>query len=110
MAPCDFFRKEGERVCPVSFVLLQVAWRKDLGGEQLATANCKILDTVVCGFATIKVIWKLSHLAFSGSVSVVLSFKFSWIAINVPKGNLWSSLATVAHRSCHVGRVLHLRC
>lgn len=48
-------------------VLLQGAWRKDLnGGERLATANRKPLDSAVCGFATIKVIRELIHLAGQG--------------------------------------------
>lgn len=57
----------GGRVCTIFFVLLQGAWRKDVnGGEPLATANRKPLDSAVCGFATIKVIRELIHLAGQG--------------------------------------------
>lgn len=59
--------KGGGRVCTIFSVLLQGAWRKDAnGGEPLATANRKPLDSAVCGFATIKVIRELIHLAGQG--------------------------------------------
>lgn len=107
MAPCDFFGEgAGGRVCTIFSVLLQGAWRKDVnGGEPLATANRKPLDSAVCGFATIKVIRELIHLAGQGwsqwfsSYSSLRSLSMSQSEIRGPR---W--LPTVAHRSCRVRR------